>query len=251
MTDAAINGGDGGGRVAHGARLEEEAACSSPGRATRSSPQEIATCLQVPLGDVKLSTFANGEMYCRYGESIRGADVFVMQSHCEPINDRIMRAADHDRRGQAGVGAAHHRGLPVLRVRPPGPEGRGPRADHRAPARRPAHRRGRRPRRHRRPAHRARSRASSTSRSTTSPRCRCSPSTWPREVDGDVVDGRRPTPAAASSPAGSPTASARPTSRPTSRSSTSADRRARTTSPRPTEVVGDGRGPRRACSSTT
>ena len=37
-----------------------------------------------------LSSFANGELYCRYGESIRGADVFVIQSHCEPINDRIM-----------------------------------------------------------------------------------------------------------------------------------------------------------------
>ena len=46
--------------------------------------------LTVPLGDVTLSTFANGEIYCRYGESIRGADVFVFQTHCEPINDRIM-----------------------------------------------------------------------------------------------------------------------------------------------------------------
>jgi len=53
--------------------------------------QEIAECLKVPLGDVKLSTFASGELYARYGESIRGADVFVVQSHCEPINDRIMQ----------------------------------------------------------------------------------------------------------------------------------------------------------------
>ena len=52
---------------------------------------EIAECLRVPLGDVKLSTFASGELYARYGESIRGADVFIMQSHCEPINDRIMQ----------------------------------------------------------------------------------------------------------------------------------------------------------------
>ena len=37
-----------------------------------------------------LSTFANGELYCRYGESVRGADLFVFQSHCPPINDRIM-----------------------------------------------------------------------------------------------------------------------------------------------------------------
>lgn len=52
--------------------------------------KEIAECLKVPLGDVVLSSFANGELYCRYGESVRGADVFVIQSHCDPINDRIM-----------------------------------------------------------------------------------------------------------------------------------------------------------------
>jgi ribose-phosphate pyrophosphokinase len=52
---------------------------------------EIAKCLDVPLGDVKLSTFASGELYARYGESIRGADVFIVQSHCDPINDRIMQ----------------------------------------------------------------------------------------------------------------------------------------------------------------
>ena len=43
----------------------------------------------MPLASVTLSTFANGEIYCRYDESIRGADVFVLQTHCEPINDRI------------------------------------------------------------------------------------------------------------------------------------------------------------------
>ena len=52
--------------------------------------QEIATNLKLPLGDIKLSRFANGELYCRYGESVRGADVFLLQSYCDPINDRIM-----------------------------------------------------------------------------------------------------------------------------------------------------------------
>jgi len=52
--------------------------------------QEIAANLKVPLGDIKLSRFANGELYCRYGESVRGADVFCLQSYCDPINDRIM-----------------------------------------------------------------------------------------------------------------------------------------------------------------
>jgi len=60
------------------------------GRGNDDVSAEIAQCLEVPLGSVVLSSFANGEHYCRYGENIRGADVFVMQSHCEPINDRIM-----------------------------------------------------------------------------------------------------------------------------------------------------------------
>jgi ribose-phosphate pyrophosphokinase len=51
---------------------------------------EIAANLNLPLGDIKLSRFANGELYCRYGESVRGADVFLLQSYCDPINDRIM-----------------------------------------------------------------------------------------------------------------------------------------------------------------
>ena len=86
-------------------------------------------------------------------------------------------AADHGRRRQAGVGQAHHRGVPLLRLRPPGPQGRGPRADHRQARRQ--HVRGRR----RQAADRrstctpARSRASSTARSTTSRPCRCSSTT--------------------------------------------------------------------------
>src|ERR1041385_2781847 len=50
---------------------------------------EIADNLGVPLGEVQLETFANGELYARYEESIRGADVFVVQTHCDPIHERI------------------------------------------------------------------------------------------------------------------------------------------------------------------
>jgi ribose-phosphate pyrophosphokinase len=60
------------------------------GNGNKELSREIAECLDEPLGNITLSTFANGEIYCRYGESIRGCDVFVLQSHCEPINDRIM-----------------------------------------------------------------------------------------------------------------------------------------------------------------
>jgi ribose-phosphate pyrophosphokinase len=59
------------------------------GRGNEQLSKEIAEHLKVPLGEIVLSTFANGEIYCRFGESIRGADVYIVQSHCDPINDRI------------------------------------------------------------------------------------------------------------------------------------------------------------------
>ena len=50
------------------------------GRASGELAAHIARNLQVDLGDVTLKTFSNGEVYCRYEESIRGADVFLVQS---------------------------------------------------------------------------------------------------------------------------------------------------------------------------
>src|SRR6478609_9679216 len=60
------------------------------GRGHAELSSEVAQHLHIPLGYVALSTFANGEIYCRYGENIRGADVFVFQSHADSINDRLM-----------------------------------------------------------------------------------------------------------------------------------------------------------------
>jgi len=60
------------------------------GRGYPELADEVAEHLKVPLGQVVLSTFANGELYCRYGESVRGTDVFVFQTHCPPINDWLM-----------------------------------------------------------------------------------------------------------------------------------------------------------------
>ena len=60
------------------------------GRGHSELSTEVAAHLKIPLGECVLSTFANGEIYCRYGENIRGADVFVFQSHADSINDRLM-----------------------------------------------------------------------------------------------------------------------------------------------------------------
>src|SRR4051812_14218472 len=60
------------------------------GRGHRELAEEVGERLDLPLAHVMLSTFANGEIYCRLGENVRGCDVFVFQSHCDPINDRVM-----------------------------------------------------------------------------------------------------------------------------------------------------------------
>ena len=42
------------------------------------------------LGEVELGTFANGETHCRYVESIRGADLFIVQTGCDPVDRNLM-----------------------------------------------------------------------------------------------------------------------------------------------------------------
>lgn len=60
------------------------------GRAHPQLAADIATELGTELVETELRTFANGEIYARYGESVRGADVFVIQSHGDPINEWLM-----------------------------------------------------------------------------------------------------------------------------------------------------------------
>jgi ribose-phosphate pyrophosphokinase len=60
------------------------------GSASQELGTRIASRLGIELGDVDLRTFANGELYVRFNESIRGADVFLVQSTCRPVNDSLM-----------------------------------------------------------------------------------------------------------------------------------------------------------------
>jgi ribose-phosphate pyrophosphokinase len=52
--------------------------------------KEIAIHLGVELGSANLREFANGEIHCRYDISLRGSDVFIVQTHCGPVNDTLM-----------------------------------------------------------------------------------------------------------------------------------------------------------------
>jgi len=59
----------------------------------RSHPDlavEIGKELGVELGQSQLREFADGEVHCRYATSVRGSDVFIVQTHCSPVNDSIM-----------------------------------------------------------------------------------------------------------------------------------------------------------------
>jgi ribose-phosphate pyrophosphokinase len=60
------------------------------GRAHPQLAAEIAEQLGVELGDAHLKNYPNGEIHCRYDESIRGSDVFIIQTHAPPVNDSIM-----------------------------------------------------------------------------------------------------------------------------------------------------------------
>jgi ribose-phosphate pyrophosphokinase len=60
------------------------------GRSYPELGRQIAGHLGIGLGKVDLREFSNGELYVRYEESVRGADVFVIQTCSEPINRNIM-----------------------------------------------------------------------------------------------------------------------------------------------------------------
>jgi ribose-phosphate pyrophosphokinase len=60
------------------------------GRSHVELAQRIAEQLNVELGEIQLDTFPNGETYCRYDESIRGADLFLVQTGCDPVDRNLM-----------------------------------------------------------------------------------------------------------------------------------------------------------------
>jgi len=86
------------------------------GRANPELAAKIAGKLGVDLGGVTLKTFSNGEVYCRYEESIRGADVFIVQPTCANAatginaNDALMELLVMI---DAAVGASAHRVIAV------------------------------------------------------------------------------------------------------------------------------------------
>ena len=60
------------------------------GRSHPALAREIAEHLGVQLGEANLREFANGEIHCRYDTSVRGSDVFIVQTHGVAVNDSIV-----------------------------------------------------------------------------------------------------------------------------------------------------------------
>lgn len=52
--------------------------------------QDIADILCVPVGKAKVSTFSDGEISVDISETVRGTDVFIVQSTCSPVNNNLM-----------------------------------------------------------------------------------------------------------------------------------------------------------------
>jgi ribose-phosphate pyrophosphokinase len=86
------------------------------GRANPELAAKIASKLGIEPGPVVQKTFTNGEVYCKYGESVRGADVFIVQPMCaNPVNglspnDALMELLLMI---DAAVGASAHRVIAV------------------------------------------------------------------------------------------------------------------------------------------
>jgi len=86
------------------------------GRAHPALANDIAGKLGIGLGGVTLKTFSNGEVYCRYEESIRGADIFIVQPICGnprmglSANDALMELLEMV---DAAVGGSAHRVIAV------------------------------------------------------------------------------------------------------------------------------------------
>lgn len=60
------------------------------GTANPELAKEVADYLEIPLGQVKISPFSDGEIYVQIQESVRGIDCFVVQPTCSPVNENLM-----------------------------------------------------------------------------------------------------------------------------------------------------------------
>ena len=75
------------------------------GNANKQLAKDICKELDVPLGCCEVGTFSDGEIFVNIDETVRGADVFIIQPTCSPVNDNLMEVlilVDAFKRASAG-----------------------------------------------------------------------------------------------------------------------------------------------------
>ena len=86
--------------IAHGNKIKLFA-----GNGSQELAKEIAKNLGLPLGDIKVGKFSDGEVSVQVNETVRGCDVFLIQSTSTPVNDNLVELLvmiDAMRRASAG-----------------------------------------------------------------------------------------------------------------------------------------------------
>ena len=136
--------------IPHGKEIKVFTGSSNPDLADM-----ICKNLGISLGKSTVTAFADGECSISINEPVRGADVFIVQSTCKPVNDNLMELLVMIDAMQPRLRRPHHRRHPVLRLCPAGPQGQEPRPHLRQARGQPHHRRRRRPRADDGPARRA------------------------------------------------------------------------------------------------
>ncbi len=74
------------------------------GNASLSLAEDVGRHLEIPLGEIDIGRFSDGEIMVEVLENVRGRDVFILQSTCAPVNDSLMEliiVADAMRRASA------------------------------------------------------------------------------------------------------------------------------------------------------
>ena len=127
-------------------RRRTERSSSSPATPIPQLAEAIAAYLKIPLTKAVVRRFADMEIFVEIQENVRGADVFVHPVDVVPGQRPPDGAADHHRRAAPLLGAPHHRGDALFRLRPAGPQTRPAHADLGQARRQPDHPRRRRPR---------------------------------------------------------------------------------------------------------
>ena len=75
------------------------------GNSNRALAESIAKELKLPLSEVEVGRFSDGEISVHISETVRGRDVFIIQSTCSPVNENLMELLimiDAARRASAG-----------------------------------------------------------------------------------------------------------------------------------------------------